>query len=96
MCSDSRWFVPAHTLLRRNHQHFYCKADLLARSLCDTNTVELHLPGLTGTASLPDMQNIRIVGFLFENGPHWLFEVEKKIMQTTILGCLFIYVQIKH
>jgi hypothetical protein len=32
------------------------------------NTVELHLSGLIGTASHPDMQKIRIIGFFFENG----------------------------
>jgi len=47
-------------------------------------------------ASHPDMQNIRIIGFFFENRLHWQFEVEKKILQTTILDFIFIYVQIKH
>jgi len=28
-------------------------------------TVELHLSGLNGTASQPDMQKIRIIGFFF-------------------------------
>jgi hypothetical protein len=37
--------------------------------------VELQISGLTGTASLPDMQKIRIIGFFFAN---WQFEVEKK------------------
>ena len=41
-------------------------------------TVALHLSGLIGTASHPDMQKIRITGFFFENGLHWQFEVEKK------------------
>jgi len=30
------------------------------------NLVELHLSGLSGTASHPDMQKIRIIGFFFE------------------------------
>jgi hypothetical protein len=30
--------------------------------------VELHLSGLTGTASHPDVQKIRIIGFFFEIG----------------------------
>jgi len=38
-------------------------------------TVELHLSGLIGTASHPDMQKIRIIGFFFENRLHWQFEV---------------------
>jgi hypothetical protein len=37
--------------------------------------VELHLYGLIGTASHPDMQKIRIIGFFFENRLHWQFEV---------------------
>jgi len=41
------------------------------------NTVELHLSGLIRTASHPDRQKIRIIGFYFENGLHWQFEVEK-------------------
>jgi len=42
------------------------------------------------------MQKISIVGFFFENRPQWQFEVKKKILQTVILGYIFIYVQIKH
>jgi len=30
--------------------------------------VELHVSGLIGTAYLPDMQKIRIIGFFLENG----------------------------
>jgi len=37
--------------------------------------VELHLPGLIGTANHPDMQKIRIMGFFFENGLHWQYEI---------------------
>jgi len=37
------------------------------------NTVELHLSGLTGMASNPDMQKIQIIGFFFENRLHWQF-----------------------
>ena len=29
------------------------------------NTAELHLSGLNGTAGHPDMQKIRIIGFLY-------------------------------
>jgi len=39
------------------------------------STVELHLSGLIGTASHPDMQKIRITGFFFENRLNWHFEV---------------------
>jgi len=45
-------------------------------TLDTSRTVELHLSGLTGTASHPDMQKIRITGFFFfENGLHGQFEV---------------------
>jgi hypothetical protein len=40
-------------------------------------TVALRLSGLTWTASHPDMQKIRIIGFFFENRLHLQFEVEK-------------------
>jgi hypothetical protein len=58
--------------------------------------VELNLPGLIGTASHPDMQKSRIIGFVFENRLHCQFEVEKEILETTVLGYMFIYVQTKH
>jgi hypothetical protein len=49
---------------------------------CDSrNTVELDLSGLIGTAKHPDMQIIRIIGFLFENRLHWQFEVEKNFYE---------------
>jgi len=38
-------------------------------------TVELYLSGLIGTVSHPDMQKIRIIGFLFENRLHWQFAI---------------------
>ena len=60
------------------------------------STVELHLSGLIGTASHPDMQKIRIIGFFSESRLHWQFEVEKKFLQTAVLGYTFICVQIKH
>jgi hypothetical protein len=43
----------------------------------EQTTVELHLSGLIGTASHPDMQKIRIIGFFFGNRLHWQFEEEK-------------------
>jgi len=33
-------------------------------------TAELHLSGSIGTASHPDMQKIRIIGFFFDNRLH--------------------------
>jgi len=42
------------------------------------------------------MLKIRIIGFFFENGLHWQFEVERKFLQTAVLGCLFIYAQTIH
>jgi len=38
------------------------------------NTEELHLSGLIGTSCHLDTQNIRIIGFFFENRLHWQFE----------------------
>ena len=38
-------------------------------------TVELYLAELTGTASQPNMQKIRKIGFFFENILRWQFEV---------------------
>ena len=38
-------------------------------------TAELHLPGLIGTVSHPDMQIIRVTGFFFENRLNWQFAV---------------------
>jgi len=37
--------------------------------------LELHLSGLNGTASHPDMQKIQIFGFFFEDRPRWQFEL---------------------
>ena len=38
-------------------------------------TVELHLYGLIGMTSHPDIQKIRIIGFFFSNSLHRQFEV---------------------
>jgi hypothetical protein len=59
------------------------------------STVKLHLPGLFGMASQPDMREFRIIGFFFENRLNWQFEVEK-ILQTAVLNFIFTYKQIKH
>jgi hypothetical protein len=59
-------------------------------------TVVLRLSGLIGTASHPDMQKIRKIGFFFENRLHWQFEVENNFYFTAVLGCVFISVQLKH
>ena len=48
-------------------------------------TVELHLYGLCGTASHPDMQKIRIIEFFFENTSHWQFEV--RVLLFTVHTC---------
>jgi len=45
------------------------------RNVTSRVTVELHLSGLTGAARRLDIHKIRIIGFFFENGPHWQFEV---------------------
>jgi len=51
-----------------------------------TSTVELHLSGLIGIASHPDMQKIWIIGYFFENGLHWQFEVQ--LLLSTICTCV--------
>jgi len=61
-------------------------------------TAELHLYGLMGKASHPEMQKIRIIGFFFEIGLRWESEVEKIyiFLQTAVLGYIFVYVQINN
>jgi hypothetical protein len=52
-----------------DHPLYYvplCNSILRVRRAQDT--AERHLPGLIGTASHPDVQEIRIIGFFFENG----------------------------
>jgi len=51
-------------------------------------TVELHLPGLIGTANHPDMQKIRIIGFFFENRLRGHFELE----QISTNGCFMLHI----
>jgi hypothetical protein len=43
-----------------------------------------------------DMPKIQLIGFFFENGLYWQFEVTTKFLPTAVLRYLFIYVQIKH
>jgi len=50
------------------------------------STVELHLSGLIWTASLPDKQKFRIIGFFFENTLHWQFAV--RLLQFTVCTCV--------
>ena len=50
------------------------------------STVELHLSGLIGTASHPDMQKIRKNEFFFENMLHWQFEV--RLLLFTVCTCV--------
>jgi hypothetical protein len=59
-------------------QSFKCPVTLAAV----LSTVELHFSGLTGTASHPDIEKFRIIGFFFENMLHWQFEVAKKFLHT--------------
>ena len=49
-------------------------------------TVELHLSGLIGTASHPDMQKVRIIGFFFENRLHSQFEF--RLLLFTVCTCV--------
>jgi len=59
------------------------------------NTLELHLSGLIGTARNPNMLETRIIGFCLENRLHLQFEAEK-ILQTAVLGYIFIYLHKKY
>ena len=58
---------------------------------CLVISAELHFSGLTGTASHPDMQIFRIIGFFLEIGYIGSL-VGGKNLQTAVLGCIFIYV----
>jgi hypothetical protein len=53
---------------------------------CDFCAVEFHLSELIGTASHPDMQKIRIIGFFFENRLHWQFE--ECLLLFTVYTCV--------
>ena len=53
-------------------------------------TAERHSSGLTGTARHPDMQKIRIIGFLFENRLYWQFEF-RLFLVTVCTVCTFSY-----
>jgi hypothetical protein len=50
------------------------------------DAVELHSPGLIGTARHPDMQKIQIIGFSFENRLHWQFAV--RLLLFTVCTCV--------
>jgi hypothetical protein len=50
--------------------------------LLEPYTGELNLSGLIGTSNHSDMQRIRMIGFFFENRPHWQFEVA--LLQFTV------------
>ena len=68
----------------------YCNA-ATQTAKCPTlepGRVELHLSGLIGTASQPDMQKIRIIGFFFENSLNWQFEV--RLLLFSVRTCVYI------
>jgi hypothetical protein len=64
---------------------YYCLCDILGY------TAELHLSGLIGTASHPDVQKIRIIGFFLENTLHWQFG--HKFLRTNGYCKLYIYLR---
>jgi len=49
-------------------------------------TAELHLSGLTGTKSHPDMKEMWVIGFLLENKLPWQFEV--RLLLFTVCTCI--------
>jgi hypothetical protein len=53
------------------------------------NRVELHLSELIGTVSHPDMQKIRIIGFLIENRLHSQYEI--RLLIFTICTCVLTF-----
>jgi hypothetical protein len=61
------------------------RKDVHRRSAQGT-TVELHLSGLSGTWSHPDMQKIWISGFFFENSLRGQFEVQ--LLLFTVCTCV--------
>jgi len=54
-------------------------------------TVEVHLSGLIGMASHPDMQKTQITGFFFENRLHWQYEMENNIYKWLFTLHFFTY-----
>jgi hypothetical protein len=60
-----------------------------------SNTAELHLSGLIGVASHTVCRKSASWDFSLKIGCNGSFKW-KKILQTAILGYMFIYVQIKH
>jgi hypothetical protein len=69
---------PSFTPIQNNKQnyslHIVSLFFLIKGEHKKKTTVELHLTGLTGTASHPDTQKIRITGFFFEIRVQWQFE----------------------
>jgi len=47
-------------------------------------TEELHVAGLIGMASHPDMQKFWIIGFFCKNRLHQEFEVAKEFIRTDV------------
>jgi len=52
----------------------------------ERSTVELHLAGLNGTVSHPDMQKIWIIEFFFEIRLYWQCEVQ--LLPFTVCTCI--------
>jgi len=71
-------------LCHRSHAVIWrCFWKLLKKKIADT--VELHLSGVIGMASHPDMQKIRIIGFFFEN--RLQRQVEVRLLLFTVCIC---------
>jgi hypothetical protein len=63
-----------------------------AQSVCVKHlwaTVELRLSGLIGTASHPDVQEVRIIGFFLKNVLHRQFEV--RLLLFTVCTCVWTF-----
>jgi hypothetical protein len=65
-----------------------------SESACACN-VDRHLSGLIWKESHPDVQKVRIIVVSLNVG--YVCSLKwKKFLQTAVLGCIFIHVQIKH
>ena len=79
----SRFLLKSETQRYVLYQYVYSVLD------CKLNASVLRLSVLIGTASHPDMQKIRVIGFFLENRLHWQFEVGKKIFTN---GCFRLHI----
>ena len=83
----SQYFIKIHLIIHLKYNNYNNNTEFIYLGLVlpsnqyqfvtavTLNTIQLLICGLIGTASHPDVQKIRIIGFFFENRLQWLFEV---------------------